>query len=145
MIPELNFTMVMPFKSYRAWKLGCTFKRLFNNSRPFKVREKAVIQWFLLKFKSSAQSSHIHAYIFQGLPWDLQQSGSTCQVSVYSWLLCTLSLTSKYRFLNTQFGAALTSGPGKLFPLKLKAMHYAEVVGMTNNFLPGSSEMSIQY
>lgn len=48
-------------------------------------------------------------------------------------------------FFNTQFGAPLTTGLGKLFLLKFKAMHYPEVVGMTNNFLSGSSEMGIQY
>lgn len=48
-------------------------------------------------------------------------------------------------FFNIQFGAPLITGPGKLFPFKFKAMHYPEVVGMTNNFLPGSSGMIIQY
>lgn len=73
---------------------------------------------------------------------------STVRVNVSSqWIQPTtvyLQLQS-ITFFNIQFGAPLITGPGKLFPLKFKAMHYPEVVGMTNNFLPGSSEIIIQY
>lgn len=67
--------------------------------------------------------------------------------SVYTAYYCVPAawLQSIAFFFNTQFGAPLTTGPGKLFLLKFKAMHYPEVVGITNNFLSGSSEMGIQY
>lgn len=51
----------------------------------------------------------------------------------------------QHHFFNIQFGAALITGSGKFFPFKFKAMHSPEVVGMTNNFFSGSSEIGIQY